>query len=156
MLTDIVAKSFHNIKLQRDMNYSSIDSYNLKLQSIISRFILEKNHMFTDIVAKFFVNLKRHEYFPMPTGLDYNHHCYKVYSWKASWTVLICLFISPMSKIFVACVRFFSLSVSLWFVLSQFTFKSFCENSNSNNCHIGMASFHHELYWLFVFWQFQH
>ena len=28
---------------------------------------------------------------------------------------------------------------------AQFTFKSFCENSNSHNCHIGMASFRHEL-----------
>ena len=77
MLTDIVTKSFLNLKLQGDMNimeenYSSIDSYNLKLQ----------NHMLTDIVTK--------------SG-------------------------------------------------AQFTFKSFCENSNSHNCHIGMASFHHEL-----------
>ena len=40
------------------MNYSSIDSYNLKLQGIMSRFILEKNHTLTDIVTKFFVNVK--------------------------------------------------------------------------------------------------
>ena len=65
---------------------------------------------------------------------DYKNHDYKVYSWIASWTVLVCL---CLSKIFVAFVRLFS--------LSQFTFKSFCENSNSRNCHIGMASFHHEL-----------
>ena len=124
MLADIVTKNFHNFKLQRDMNilqenYSSLDSYNLKLQSIMSRFILEKNHMLTDIVTNFFVNLKRHEYFPMPTGLDYNHHCYKVYSWKASWTVLICLFISPMSKIFVACVRLFFMISYCLFAISD-------------------------------------
>ena len=41
-----------------NVNYSSIDSYNLKLQSIMSRFILEKNHMLTDIVTKSFLNLK--------------------------------------------------------------------------------------------------
>jgi hypothetical protein len=63
MLTDIVTKSFHNLKLQREMNilqenYSSIDSYNLKLQSIMIRFILEKNHMLTDIVTKSYLNLK--------------------------------------------------------------------------------------------------
>ena len=39
-------------------NSSSIDSYNLRLQSIMSRFILEKNHMLTDIVTKSFHNIK--------------------------------------------------------------------------------------------------
>ena len=41
-----------------NVSYSSIDSYYLKLQSIMSRFILEKNHMLTDIVTKSFLNLK--------------------------------------------------------------------------------------------------
>ena len=62
MLTDIVTKSFHNLKLQRNMNilkenYSSKDSYNLKLQIIMSRFILEKNQMLTNIVTKSLLNL---------------------------------------------------------------------------------------------------
>ena len=59
------------MKLQREMNilrenYSSIDSYNLKLQSTMSRFILEKNHILIVILTKSL----RHEYFPMPTGLE--------------------------------------------------------------------------------------
>ena len=58
MLTDIVTKSFLNLKLQGDMNvmeenYSSIDSYNLKLQSIMSRFILEKPHAYRYCDKKF-------------------------------------------------------------------------------------------------------
>ena len=67
-------------------------------------------------------------YFPISNVAKFN------YLLITSWTVLVCL---CLSKIFVAFVRLFS--------LSQFTFKSFCENSNSHNCHIGMASFHHEL-----------
>ena len=104
--------------------------------------------------CKLVLNL-RHEYFPMPTGLsrtkvkkvqlcfNYNHHCYKVYSWKASWTVLICLFTSPFLHVLLLIVL--RKTVSFHYFMFFYVFWYQIENSNSHKFHIGIASFHHKL-----------